>query len=345
MRLQTALQQGLELLRDGAIDTPGLTAEVLLGHALRRERVFLLAHPEYELAEVEWLHYGRYLYERLQGKPTQYITRRQEFYGRDFHVESGVLIPRPETEHLVEAALELLRARRGALAERRSPGRPCVPELPAWRPALPAGGGLPSVSHRGHTGLSPSDLKRAESSSGPTSGAAAATSGRATPRVLDIGAGSGAVAITLALESGARLWSSDVSSDALRIARRNAVGLDARCQFVQCDLGAAFAAGSFDLVVSNPPYVESADLESLQREVREWEPRLALDGGVDGLAIYRRLIPEAARLLRPGGWLAVEIGWQQGETVPALFDTGWREIRVRPDLAGHPRVITAQRAV
>src|SRR5215813_10467145 len=102
MTLQTALLQGTRLLEDAAVAVPRLTAEVLLSHALGRDRVYLYAHPEHELAELEWLHYGRYLHERLQGKPTQYITRRQEFYGREFRVGPAVLIPRPETEHVVE---------------------------------------------------------------------------------------------------------------------------------------------------------------------------------------------------------------------------------------------------
>src|SRR5579862_1256256 len=109
MTVHTALLQGTRLLEDAAIPVPRLTAEVLLSYAMRCERVYLFAHPEQELREVEWIHYGRYLHERTQGKPTQYITKRQEFYGREFRVTPDVLIPRPETEHVVEAALTLLR--------------------------------------------------------------------------------------------------------------------------------------------------------------------------------------------------------------------------------------------
>src|SRR5689334_18785165 len=107
MTVQTALLQGTRLLEEDGIAVPRLTAEVLLAHALNHDRVYLFGHPEHELAELEWLHYGRYLHERLRGKPTQYITGRQEFYGREFRVTKDVLIPRPETEHVVEAALEL----------------------------------------------------------------------------------------------------------------------------------------------------------------------------------------------------------------------------------------------
>src|ERR1041384_674142 len=109
MTVQTALLQGTTLLEEAGIAVPRLSAEVLLAHALSRERVYLFAHPEHELAEIEWLHYGRYLHERLRGKPTQYITGRQEFYTREFRVTPAVLIPRPETEHVVEAALQLAR--------------------------------------------------------------------------------------------------------------------------------------------------------------------------------------------------------------------------------------------
>jgi len=105
MTIHTALLQGTQLLEEGVIIAPRLTAEVLLAHALHRERVYLYAHPEEELTEVAWIHYGRYLHERLNGKPTQYITGRQEFYGRDFRVTPDVLIPRPETEHLIQASM------------------------------------------------------------------------------------------------------------------------------------------------------------------------------------------------------------------------------------------------
>lgn len=294
MRVETALRQGLELLRDGAIGAPALTAELLLAHALHRDRIYLLTHPEYELSELEWLHYGRFLHERLKGQPTQYITRTQEFWGRDFHVEKGVLIPRPETEHVIEQALALL---------------------------VPARAMAPPVSQR----VDATD-----------------TNLRTTTRVLDIGTGSGILAVTLAVETKARVCATEISPDALRIARANAARLGAHVDFVRCDLGAAFAAAAFDLVVSNPPYIASAEIDALQREVREWEPRAALDGGPDGLAVFRRLIPDAARLLRPGGWLILEIGATQAESVSGLLGPGWRECSVTPDLAGLPRVVKAQ---
>jgi release factor glutamine methyltransferase len=274
MTVQTALLQGTRLLEEACIGAPRLTAEVLLAHALHRERVYLFAHPEHELSELEWIHYGRYLHERLHGKPTQYITGRQEFYGREFRVTKDVLIPRPETEHVVEAALEV---------------------------------------------------------------AAGARS------ILDVGTGSGALAITLALETGARSYATDISAAAATVAADNAERLGAHTAFVVCDTSAAIATGSMDLIVANPPYVPVSEREGLQREVRDWEPHIALFGGASGFDIYERIVGDAPRVLRRDGWLVMELGFGSLERVKALLN-GWREARVKPDLAGIPRVIAAQRA-
>src|SRR5438874_1538835 len=177
MTVHTALLQGVRLLDDAGIAVARLTAEVLLGHAMGCDRVHFYAHPERELTELEWLHYGRYLHERLNGKPTQYITRRQEFYGREFHITPDVLIPRPETEHVVEAALSLARG---------------------------------------------------------------------AQRVLDIGTGSGALAVTLQLETGATAWATDISLAAITVAVRNANRLGAAVAFAVCDLAEAIAPPSMD---------------------------------------------------------------------------------------------------
>lgn len=271
MTLRTALFQGQKLLEEARIDAPRLTAEVLLMHATGHDRAWLYAHGNDELIELWWIHYGRYLHERMQGKPTQYITGCQEFYGREFRVSPDVLIPRPETEHLIEAALAVANAATVA---------------------------------------------------------------------LDIGTGSGAIAVTLALETKARVMATDISIPALAAAQRNAQTLGARVNFVACDLGSAFADGSFDLVVSNPPYVAERDRATLATEVRDCEPALALFGGEDGLAVYRRLIPEAARLLHPGGWLMMELG--EAAAVRNLLKD-WHDVEIRNDLAGIPRVILARK--
>ena len=243
---------------------------MLLAHAVGRDRAWLFAHSDEELREVWWIHYGRYLHQRLQGQPTQQITGVQEFYGRDFHVTRDVLIPRPETEHVIEAALQLN-----------------------------------------------------------------------AKRVVDIGTGSGAIAITLALETGAEVVATDVSLAALHVARANGRTLGAAVQWIACDLASA-VNGTFDLVVSNPPYVPARDKTTLQREVRNYEPEVALYGGDDGLEVYRRLIPDAARLLAPGGWLVLEIGYALADSVRAML-SAWKDVEVRTDLAGLPRVILARR--
>jgi release factor glutamine methyltransferase len=277
MTIQTALLQGTQILADAAIPVPRLTAEVLLSHAMRCDRVYLYAHSEQELREVEWIHYGRYLHERTQGRPTQYITKRQEFYGREFRVTPDVLIPRPETEHAVEAALAVL--------QRNAEGR---------------------------------------------------------PRVLDVGAGSGAIAITLALETGAYVVATDISPAAAAVAARNAETLGARVNFAVCDLMSAIADVSIDLIVSNPPYVPLAQRESLQREVRDFEPPVALFGGERGCEIYDRIVADAPRVLRPGGALILELGFGCEPHVSALLST-WHNLRIEPDLAGIPRVAVAVR--
>jgi release factor glutamine methyltransferase len=289
MTLQTALLQGTRLLEDGSIPVPRLTAEVLLGHALGRDRTYLFAHGEHELTDLEWLHYGRYLHQRLQGMPTQYITRRQEFYGREFRVTPDVLIPRPETEHVVEVALRCWQA-----------------EAPAPRESN-VGQALPPVN----------------------------------PRILDIGTGSGALAVTLALETGTETWATEISPAAAAVAARNALELGARVRFVVGDVTSAIAAGSVSLIVSNPPYVPLGQRDGLQREVRDFEPHTALFAGPTGLEIYARIVADAPRVLRPGGWLVMELGFGCEPGVRQMLD-GWREIEVTPDLAGIPRVIAAQ---
>ncbi len=278
MDLRTALKQGQDLLENAKVAAPRLTAEVLLAHAVGRDRAWLFGHYDEELREVWWIHYGRYLHERIEGRPTQYITGRQEFYGHEFRVTPDVLIPRPETEHVIEAAL----------------GR-----------------------------------------------------SRDAKSIIDIGTGSGAIAVTLALETKARVIGTDISIAALCVASENAERLGVAhavsrpVKFIACDLASAVASRSFDLVVSNPPYVPEDDSSTIQREVRDYEPAVALYGGADGLEIYRRLIPEAARLLKPGGWLVMELGYKSSDAVRGMLG-GWKEVEVIPDLAGWPRVIVAR---
>lgn len=265
MNLRTALLQGQQLLEQANIAAPRLNAEVLLAHAIGCDRAWLYAHSDEALKELWWIHYGRYLHQRLIGTPTQYITGRQEFYGREFRVTRDVLIPRPETEHVVETALE-----------------------------------------------------------------------HAAGNILDIGTGSGAIAVTLALERRAHVFATDLSEAAVRVAVANAVRLGANVRFAICDLGSALPSSYFDLVVSNPPYVPDEEI----RPDLQNEPPLALFAGSDGLDVYRRLIPAAKSLLKPGGRLVLEIGWGQSADLTALL-RGWGHVEVKPDLAGIPRVVSA----
>ena len=274
MTLESALRQGSRLLEEAGIPAPRLTAEVLLCHALGRERSYLYGHPEEELARNPWIHFGRYLHERLNGKPTQYITRVQEFYGRNFRVTPDVLIPRPETEHVVETALRV------------------APEA---------------------------------------------------RRILDIGCGSGAIAVTLQLETGAAVFATDISAAAVAVARRNADALGAKVGFAVCDVASALAPGSLDLIVSNPPYIPLDEEPGLQREIRDYEPRTALYPGPTGLELYERIIAGAPDLLRRGGWLIVETGYRQADPVRALLSGRcWGDVETVHDLAGLPRVVAAR---
>ncbi len=273
MTLHTALLQGIELLRDAGIPVHRLTAEVLLSHAVHAGRTYLYAHPEQELKEVEWIHYGRYLHERLNGKPTQYITGRQEFFGREFRVNPAVLIPRPETEHLVETAVKHIRS---------------------------------------------------------------------TDKVVDVGCGSGAIAVSVALELHASVLACDISPAAIQVARHNAQELGAQVEFIAADLLTPFQDRCFDAVLSNPPYVPLRIRDALQREVRDYEPAIALFAGPDGLDIYSRLIEQAARVLKPGGLLILELGFKTLDAVLAMTDTGWQDVSVTDDLAGIPRVLKAR---
>lgn len=274
LTVRDAVLQGTQLLEQSSVAFPRLTAEVLLCHALGKERPFLYSHGEDELTELAWIHYGRYLHQRMQGKPTQYITKKQEFYGRPFRVTPAVLIPRPETEHTIEVALE------------RAPG---------------------------------------------------------ARTAVDIGCGSGAIGITWALESGSRVYASDISPEAVAVARENARRLGANVDFAVCDLDAAFAANSFDLVLSNPPYIPHHEGPQLQREIREHEPSVALYGGPTGVEIYERLIAGAARILRPGGLLVMEIGYQGEQRVRAMLGESWTGVETKHDLAGWPRVLSARK--
>ncbi len=277
MNWDQALRQGIELLESKAIPAPRLTAEVLLMHSTGADRAALFAHPERELTDVERIHYGRYLHQRLSGLPTQYVTGRQEFRGLEFRVDPSVLIPRPETEHVVERVVALAKA-----------------------------------------GMD----------------------------ILDCGTGSGCIAISVAKElPHTTIRASDLSEAALQMATRNAgrLGFADRVHFFRADLLGCVADASLDIVASNPPYVALSDAAGLQREVRDFEPRMALFAGEDGTEIYRRLSTDARRVLRPGGWVVLEVGYNMAGKVRDLFQAGWEQIETTRDLSGIERVLSARR--
>jgi len=281
MQPKQAVDAAYELFVAHEVPSPRLNAERLLMSVLGRERAYLYAHPERELNEEEEFHYDTVIHERARGVPTQYIIGHQEFWGLDLLVTPAVLIPRPETEHVVETVLEL--------------------------------------------------VKRLEPS--------------AKLKLVDVGTGSGAIALALASElPRAEVHACDISDAALEIAHLNAarLGLEGRVQFRKSDLLAAYSGETFDFVVSNPPYVGESEADKVQKQVREHEPKIAVFSGEEGMDIYRRLVPQANEALKPEGWFVSEIAFSAEAGVRHLV-VGWADIQVTADLQGIPRVIAAKK--
>jgi release factor glutamine methyltransferase len=280
-------------------------AETLLLHALGENRAWLLTHLDDDFPDDQATGFTQLIERRYKGEPIQYIIGETEFYRLPFRVTPDVLIPRPETEHLVERVLELAKALDSSVT--------------------------------GH------DFSRAESRIKKDWALAPAE----FPRIVDVGTGSGAIAVALAHHlPNAQLTALDISNAALEIARENALrnAVADRIQFIQSDLLAAVADERFDLVVSNPPYVPTIDRDSLSIEVRNHEPALALFAGHDGLDIYRRLVPDAFAALHSGGYLLMEIGYEQSTAVAALLtQAGFDGIEFIPDLQRIPRIACGRR--
>jgi release factor glutamine methyltransferase len=273
-----------------------MNAELLIMFTLDCDRAYLYAHPERELTHDETQRYNEVLNRRAIGVPAQYITGHQEFWGLDLIVSPAVLIPRPETEHVVEVVLEILSADKSQNQDQRQ-----------------------------RTGVSALH----------------------NLRIVDVGTGSGAIALALATEfPSAQIHATDISAEALEIARANAVRLDltSRIKFHRTDLLAGLPAESFDFVVSNPPYVGESEEESVQLEVRKFEPRNAVFAGPTGLEVIERLIPEAERVLKPEGFLVFEISGTIADGVRQRL-AGWAEVRFVNDLQGIPRVAIARKTV
>jgi release factor glutamine methyltransferase len=264
-----------ERFRRHGLDTPDLDARVIVGHALGLDHPALTRAAERPLTAEDTRRLDAAVARRLTHEPVARIVAAKEFWSLPLRVTPAVLVPRPETETVVEAALAVI-ARTGAL------------------------------------------------------------------RIADLGTGSGAILLALLSElPGAAGIGTDRDAGALAVARGNAqdLGLAGRADFVACDFGAAIAGGC-DLVVSNPPYIATADIATLAPDVRDFDPLLALDGGSDGLAAYRAIAADARRLLAPGGWLVVEIGIGQAAAVTTLLArSGLAVADARRDLAGLPRAI------
>ncbi len=277
-----------------------MNAELLIMFTLDCDRAHLYAHPERELTPEEMQRYHEVLARRATGVPAQYITGHQEFWGLDLIVSPAVLIPRPETEHVVEAVLELVASADSQLVkiqdqeQRPRAGSPAPHEL----------------------------------------------------RIVDVGTGSGAIALALAQElPAAEIFATDISPEALEVSRANAARheLTSRVEFHQADLLNGFPPAAFDYVVSNPPYVGESEEDSVQLEVRKFEPRNAVFAGPTGLEVIERLIPQAQTVLRPGGWLVFEISGTIADRVRGLL-AGWNEVAIRNDLQGVARVAMARKA-
>ena len=267
-----------------------LDAELLLADTLRLERIDLYTQHERPLTPQEVASYRALVARRANREPVAYIRGRVHFRHLSLEVRPGVLIPRPETEELVDLALATLRRR------------------PPW-------GDLPDR---------PAPLE--------------------IPTIADVGTGSGAIALSLAQEAGVRVLAVDDSAEALAVAAENArsLGLDGRVTLRQGDLLAGIADAALHMVVSNPPYVRSGDIASLAPDIRLFEPVAALDGGPDGLDVYRRLVPDAARALRPGGTLLLEVGEDQAGAVSDLaVAAGFVHVSVHKDLSRKDRMVEA----
>ena len=270
-------------LRRGGVEAPDLTADILVAHTLGWDRVRVLSHPEIPLGEDARLRLVSLVHRRIAGEPLQYLTGEQEFYGLAMHVTPSVLIPRPETEILVEKALQL------------------AAESALWA---------------GH--------------------------------FIDVGTGSGCIAVAIAHElPRARVWAVDCSGSALRVARLNALRhrTAERVCLVRGDLLECFPLRpGFEFVLSNPPYVALAESDNLPPEVRNHEPHEALFAGTSGLDVCRRLIPAAAPLLVPGGYLLMEIGAGQAEAVISMARRqGLIEAETLRDLRGIPRCLVLRK--
>lgn len=282
MQVGQKLQETAGLFAARGVLESHLKAEYILSRALNCHRLELPLQQNRELSADQAERIAAQIERVVAGQPIQYVLGDMEFMGRVFKSDSRALIPRPETETLVENVLAC------------------------------------------------EDVWSLQS-----------------PAVVDVGTGTGCMVVTLAIARPTGEYSAiDVSEGALELAQENAsiLGVEKKIKFVQGDLLKGVRASSLDMVVSNPPYVPTHEIETLQSDIRDHEPRLALDGGPDGMSVISKLVPQAHGCLRPGGWLFLEIGEDQGERVRALMrNGGFEEIGIRKDMAGHDRIAQGKR--
>ncbi len=282
-----AILQGAHQLRKAGVSEARREAGSLLGHLIERDRTFIISHADDSISAEDLRKFDELVEWRSRGKPLQYLTGNQEFFGLDFEVTPDVLIPRPETELLIEVALKLI--------------------------------GDPEAENF----------------------------------ICDVGTGSGCIVVTLLSRlPDARALALDISPAAIEVAKRNALrhAVNERLEFLVSDCFAALTGEDtkFDLIVSNPPYIPAADIEGLQREVRDYEPHLALEAGADGLSIIRRLLADVGKHLKPGGHFVFEIGFEQREAVenliaPIVQAGAWSLVDIYPDLQGIPRTVALRK--
>ena len=279
MNISETLQKAAEILKQNGIVEPRREANSLLAFALGKDKTFLIAHSEYELSENEKAAFSKFLTRRAAHEPLQYIRGQQEFFGLDFVVTSDVLIPRPETELIVEAAIEILKT-------------------------------------------------------------------KANPHFCEIGTGSGCISISILHEvENATATGADISENALKITKLNAEKNEVigRLKLLKSDVFENVENEKFDLIVSNPPYVPGEDFETLQLEVRDFEPQIALTDGENGLTIIEKIISDAPEFLKPDCYLLMEIGFNQSFKVKEMFDEKiWQTVEFLPDLQGIPRMTKAR---
>jgi release factor glutamine methyltransferase len=282
MNIKELLNRSDQFLAARGIESSRLDAEVLMADLLDMERINLYVKYDYPLKNVEIDNYRERIKKRAQRIPVAYITEKKEFMSLEFKVKEGVLIPRPDTENLVEAVIE--------------------------------------------------NCRKEELQS---------------PQIIDVGTGSGAIAVSLAhyLED-AKVVGVDLSTEAIKVARQNMDEheLSERMSILKSDLLKEFIKREItgiDIIVSNPPYISKSEMEKLPPEVKK-EPKTALAAGEDGLAYYKKLIPQAEKVLKNGGKLFLEIGYQQAEAVKALFGSSWVEVEVKKDYSENDRIAAAQ---